>query len=104
LLRVVAELPRGAVILPDLDLALDRAVWDSLGVAGKPEGPDDPPFGAEDHDTHPQYHLKLLLNRMGIAREEVQPWHRAGMAAAAPARSRAISNLFLPPEGSAGWV
>jgi ATP-dependent helicase/nuclease subunit B len=104
LLRVVAELPRGAVILPDLDLALDKAVWDSLGIAGKPEGPDDPPFGADDHGTHPQYHLKLLLNRMGIAREEVRPWHRAGMAAAEPARSRAISNLFLPPEGSAGWV
>ena len=104
LLRVVSELPRGAVILPDLDLALDDETWAALGTAGMPEGPDDPPFGRDDAVTHPQYHLKLLLNRMGLARAEVQPWHRAGMAAAPPERSRAISSLFLPPAGSAGWV
>lgn len=109
LLRVVAELPPdksagGAVILPDLDLALDRDVWDLLGTAGQPEAAGDPPFGRQDAVTHPQYHLKLLLNRMGIARDEVQPWHRSGLGAAPPARSRAISNLFLPPNASARWV
>jgi ATP-dependent helicase/nuclease subunit B len=100
LLKVVAELPRGAVILPDLDLTLDPAVWDQLGSAGA----EDAPFGEGDAVTHPQYHLKLLLNRMGVNRDEVQAWHRAGLAAAAPERSRAISNLFLPPAASAGWV
>jgi ATP-dependent helicase/nuclease subunit B len=54
--------------------------------------------------THPQYHLKLLLNRMGVARGEVQPWHRSGPAAATPERSRAISSLFLPSEASAAWI
>jgi ATP-dependent helicase/nuclease subunit B len=103
-LRVVSETPRGAVILPDLDLALEAGVWDELGVAGKPEGPEDPPFGRGDAVTHPQYHLKLLLNRMGVARDEVRPWHRAGLGATAPARSRAISSLFLPPFASAGWA
>ena len=104
LLRVIAALPNSAVILPDLDLALDEAVWAALGSAGIPEGPDEPPFGAQDAATHPQYHLKLLLNRIGVARAEVDPWHRAGLGAAPPARSRAISNLFLPPAASAGWV
>ncbi len=104
LLRVVAELPRSAVILPDLDLGLDEQVWTALGVAGAPEEADDPPFGPDDAVTHPQYHLKLLLNRMGVARGEVQPWHRAGIAAAPPERSRAISSLFLPPAASASWV
>lgn len=104
LLRVVSELPRGAVILPDLDLTLDGDVWKELGTAGQPEGPGDPPFGRFDASTHPQYHLKLLLNRMGLARDEVQPWHRAGLSPAPPARSRAISNLFLPPSASARWV
>ena len=104
LLRVVAESPRGAVILPDLDLALEDDVWQALGTAGAPEGPNDPPFGQADAVAHPQYHLKLLLNRMGIGRDEVQPWHRAGLAAAPPARSRAISSLFLPPAASARWV
>lgn len=104
LLRTIADLPNSAVILPDLDLALDQEIWDALGCAGVPDEPDGPPFGERDALTHPQYHLKLLLNRMGVNRAEVDPWHRAGLAAAPPERSRAISNLFLPPEGSARWV
>ena len=104
LLRVVAQMPKGAVVMHDLDLALDADVWGQLGLAGVPEAVGDAPFGREDAVTHPQYHLKLLLNRMGIAREEVQPWHRAGPSAAPPERSRAISNLFLPPAASARWV
>lgn len=104
LLRVVAELPRGAVILPDLDLTLDDDVWQSLGSAGIPAGEDEAPFGERDALAHPQYHLKLLLNRMGVNRAEVDAWHRAGMSAAPAERSKAISNLFLPPEGSSGWV
>ena len=104
LLRAVADLPNGAVILPDLDLALDHAVWDMLGRAGAPLSDGEVPFDERDAATHPQYHLKLLLNRMGLSRDEVDPWHRAGLAAAPPERSRAISNLFLPPEASASWV
>lgn len=101
LLRVVADMPDGGVILPDLDLAMDDAVWDSLGSAGGAHGG---VFERGDIITHPQYHLKLLLNRMGIARTEVEPWHRSGIAAAPPERSRAISNLFLPPEASTSWA
>lgn len=104
LLRVVADLPKGAVVLPDLDLSLDEDVWDELGHAGVAPAEGEAPFGREDALTHPQYHLKLLLNRMGVARAEVDPWHRAGPAAAPPERSKAISNLFLPAKASARWV
>lgn len=102
LLRVVADLPRGAVILPDLDLSMSPEVWDELGHAGAPDT--DPPPAPGDAVTHPQYHLKLLLNRMGVNRAEVQPWHRAGLGKGPPERSHAISNLFLPPEASKAWV
>ncbi|MCP5378837.1 MAG: hypothetical protein H6914_00250 [Novosphingobium sp.] len=91
LLRVIADMPGGAVILPDLDLAMEDSVWAELGCAGAPAQAGGAPFTRGDAVTHPQYHLKLLLNRMGIARGEVQPWHRAGLAAAPPERSRAIS-------------
>jgi len=104
LLKVVSELPRGATILPDLDLALADEVWDALGVAGGPAEKDGDTLGRDDAVTHPQYHLKLLLNRMGVARGEVKPWHRSGPAAAPPERSRAISSLFLPPRASAEWI
>ncbi|WP_120717751.1 PD-(D/E)XK nuclease family protein [Tsuneonella amylolytica] len=104
MLRVVSELPQGAVILPDLDLAMPQAVWDELGAAGASDNPGDPPFARGDAVTHPQYHLKLLLNRMGVNRAEVRPWHRRGIGAAEPERSHAISNLFLPPQASKAWV
>ncbi|MFM5916212.1 MAG: double-strand break repair protein AddB [Novosphingobium sp.] len=104
LLRVIAGLPNSAVILPDLDLSLGGDVWDALGSAGIPAADGEPPIAPDDAVTHPQYHLKLLLNRMGVNRAEVDPWHRAGLAAAPPERSRAISNLFLPPSASASWV
>ncbi|MET0251353.1 MAG: double-strand break repair protein AddB [Novosphingobium sp.] len=97
LLRTVAGLPQGAVVLPDLDIALDDDVWDSLGATG--EG-----FARDEAVTHPQYHLKLLLERMNVHRGEVRAWHRSGSGAAPPERSRAISNLFLPPTASADWI
>jgi len=102
LLRCVARLPQGAVVLPDLDLSMDAAAWDELGTAGARDA--DVPFGRDDAVTHPQYHLKLLLNRMWISRDEVQPWHRAGMGKGPPERSHAISSLFLPPEASRSWA
>ncbi|GAA0764706.1 ATP-dependent helicase/nuclease subunit B [Erythromicrobium ramosum] len=104
LLKVVAELPEGAVVLPDLDLGMDDAAWAELGLAGASEEPGGPVFASGDALSHPQYHLKLLLNRMGVNRAEVQPWHRRGIAAAEPARSRAISSLFLPPQASRAWI
>ncbi|WP_420807519.1 PD-(D/E)XK nuclease family protein [Aurantiacibacter odishensis] len=102
LLRTVSELPQGAVVLPDLDLSMGDEVWDELGSAGDTSG--ETPFTSGDALTHPQYHLKLLLNRMGVARGEVQQWHRAGLAKGPPERTHAISSLFLPPEASKAWV
>ena len=104
LLRVVADLPEGAVVLPDLDLAMDDAAWEELGRAGAADEPGGSVFGVDDVLSHPQYHLKLLLNRMGVNRAEVQQWHRSGAAAAEPSRSRAISSLFLPPLASRSWA
>ncbi len=97
LMRTVADLPHGALVLPDFDLSLAREVWDELGTATAP-------FARGEAVTHPQYHLKLLLNRMGVNRDEVQPWHRAGLGKGPPERSHAISSLFLPPEASRAWV
>ena len=104
LLRVVSDLPQGAVILPDLDLTMDPDVWEELGCAGAPAQPGGAPFAKDDAVTHPQYHLKLLLNRMGVARDEVQAWHRKGAGAARSERSHAVSAVFLPPRASAIWA
>ncbi len=104
MLRVIAGLPQGAVVLPDLDLSLSDEAWDELGRAGATPEPGGEVFGTKDALTHPQYHLKLLLGRMGIARAEVRAWHRKGATASDPARSQAISSLFLPPKASRSWI
>ena len=102
LLRRIARMPTGAVVLPGLDLSLSAEAWDELGAAGARDA--DPPIGRDDAVTHPQYHLKLLLNRLWVSRDEVQPWHRAGLGKGPPERSHAISSLFLPPQASRSWV
>lgn len=104
MLRVIANLPNGSVVLPDLDLSLSDEAWGELGRAGATPEPGGEMFGSSDALTHPQYHLKLLLQRMGIAREEVRAWHRRGIGASQPTRSHAISSLFLPPRASRSWV
>ncbi len=55
LLAAVAGLPRGRVVLPGLDQALDEASWRALDPA------------------HPQFGLKHLLLRLGVERAEVRP-------------------------------
>ena len=104
MLRTIADLPNGAVVLPDLDLSMPTNAWEELGRAGRAPEPDELPFSSHEAAAHPRYHLKLLLHRMNVAREEVRPWHRKGMGAAPPERTHAISSLFLPPEASKAWV
>ena len=69
------------------------AEWEALG-------PDDHGKG---EPTHPQYQLKLLLDRIGVAREEVRPWRFSGRAPSPPARSRAIANAMAAPAFSHKW-
>ncbi|HEY8191770.1 MAG TPA: double-strand break repair protein AddB, partial [Alphaproteobacteria bacterium] len=56
LLKVIAGLPQGQVILPGLDQDMDERSWDKID------------------DTHPQAALKNLLGYFGIDRSDVQPW------------------------------
>lgn len=100
LLRAVAELAQGQVVLPDLDIAMPDDEWAEIGPhevrdTGGPPGP--------TLETHPQFHLKLLLDRMGIARGEVMRWVRSGESDAPSRRAHAISNAFAPPDATGKW-
>ena len=77
LLRTVARLAEGSVVLPALDLAMAEQEWDALG----PHQPDDQGLRRPSLETHPQFHLKLLLDRMDVGRGEVRPWRRGARAA-----------------------
>jgi ATP-dependent helicase/nuclease subunit B len=91
----VARMAEGMVVLPGLWLAdiLPVEEWDALG-------PDEDGRG---EPTHPQYHLKLLLDRIGVAREEVQRWRWSGRAASPSARSRAVANAMAASDFSHKW-
>ena len=56
LLATVARLPKGLVLLPGLDRGLDDESWAALD------------------ETHPQFGLKALLQRLGVERRGVAAW------------------------------
>ena len=95
LLARIARLADGAVVLPALALAdaMPDAEWDALG-------PDEEGRGIE---THPQYHLKRLLDRIGIARGEVMAWRGTGRAASPAVRGRAVTHAMTAADFSDKW-
>lgn len=100
LLRTIADLPQGLVVFSALDLDMPDEDWAALG----PHEPDASGRRERAIESHPQYHLKLLLNRMGIARGEVERWRWGGGHDAAAARSRAIGNALAPAESTKRWA
>ena len=53
--------------------------------------------------THPQYHLKLLLDRIGVGRGEVQALALVGPVGSSPARGRAVANAMTAADFSDKW-
>lgn len=95
-LRRVSVLPHGAVILPGVDLDLAEAQWEALGPHPKGDGELKP---RRNHETHPQFHLKVLLDRMGLRRDEVENIPSAKAAA----QRQTIADIFCLPEDTAIW-
>ncbi len=94
----VAKLPLGAVVLPGVDLAMADTEWDSLGSHDKSDDGQQP---RRSHETHPQFHLKLLLDRMGVGRGEIEP---LGVARAdVVQRATTITDIFCLPDETANW-
>jgi ATP-dependent helicase/nuclease subunit B len=91
----VARMPDGMVVLPGFWQAdvFPKEEWDALG----------PDENGRGESTHPQYHLKLLLDRIGVAREEVQRWRWSGRGASPSARSRAVANAMAASDFSHKW-
>jgi ATP-dependent helicase/nuclease subunit B len=96
LLRRITRIPNGAVILPGVDLTMPTADWDALLPAPQDDGTPKAPRNVE---VHPQFHLKLLLDRMGISRDEVSVLPSATVSAQSPV----IVDIFCMPQQSAGW-
>ncbi|QPQ55779.1 double-strand break repair protein AddB [Allosphingosinicella flava] len=100
LLGVIARLPNGTIVFPGLDRAMPEAEWQALGPHEA-----DPETGrrARSIETHPQYALKLLLDRMSVGRGEVVDWRWGGGRDAPASRSRAIANAMAPARYTGKW-
>lgn len=83
LLRLIATLPQGAVVLPGLDRVLDDESWGRL----------DP--------GHPQYGMKQLLDRMNLCRDDVLDWPGAG--AGSDARIALLREALRPAPTTDAW-
>ena len=85
LLKTIASLPNGAVVLPGLDKDLDEESWSML--AGHPE--------------HPQAGMAELLRKIGAARAEVG--YVPGSAPASAARLGLIGEALRPAGSTERW-
>jgi ATP-dependent helicase/nuclease subunit B len=86
LLKLIAGLPQGAVVLPGLDLELAEDAWAEVG------------------EQHPQGAMKRLLQRAGIDRGQVRPWPAGVSAAEGRWRRRIVNEALRPPEATADWT
>ncbi len=92
LLRSIAMRDNGLVVIPGVDCEMPDEEWQSLG-----------PSEERSIETHPQFHLKLLLDRMGVARGEVIRWRWGGRADAPATRSRGVANALAPAAFTDKW-
>ncbi len=86
LMALIAELPKGAVILPGLDQNLDAKSWETL------------------EPTHPQYGLKRLLSRLGRDRDGIAEFSPGGLTKDSVARENFLSQALRPAGTTDQWV
>jgi ATP-dependent helicase/nuclease subunit B len=94
LLGAIARAPKGAVVLPGLDLDLDDRAW--AMIAG------DPGQNIEASFTHPQAALSRLLGLLQVKREDV-----VSLGEIAPnlaMRGKFVSEALRPAESTHEWI
>lgn len=89
LIKAVARLPQGAIILPGYDFDQPDVVWSQLQDA----------LLSEDH---PQYRFQNLMRELGIGPANIAPW--TPTAAPSPARNKLISLALRPAPFTDAWM
>jgi ATP-dependent helicase/nuclease subunit B len=89
LMQSIAALPQGAIILPGYDFDLPEAVWRHMDDA----------LTSEDH---PQFRFRHLMDQIGFAPSDVQPW--VDTPAPAPMRNALVSLALRPAPVTDQWL
>lgn len=98
LLKAIAKLPQGCVVLPGLDLQLDNTTWDAIGLGHEMD--DHPNVAALGH---PQAVLKATLASLGATREDVVSL-TPDAAPLLDARNRLLNEALRPAETTEQWA
>ncbi len=85
LLRAVARLPRGRIVLPGLDHDCPAEVWDAF------------------EPSHPQAGLRSLLAHLGAARGDVQRWGEKRGGEETSGRASTLAQALLPAVALSAW-
>lgn len=86
LLKTVANLPDGCIVLPGLDQTMDEKSWDSLD------------------DTHPQATLRHLLSTLHFDRKHVAIWPSSGDETKEQKTMRSfVSEVMRPADTAEEW-
>lgn len=88
LMRQVARLPQGAIVLPGLDTHLDDESWAQI---------------VPEHPEHPQFGLKTLLDRLGLKRGDVRLLTGTETSAAQRARADLVAEAMRPSGTTGRW-
>ncbi|MCG7572714.1 double-strand break repair protein AddB [Phaeobacter sp. CNT1-3] len=89
LMKAVAKLPQGAIVLPGFDFDMSPQGWADLKDA----------LTSEDH---PQYRYAKLLDELDLTPQEVEPWH--GYDAPSVARNKLVSLALRPAPVTDQWL
>ncbi|WP_397541641.1 double-strand break repair protein AddB [Roseovarius salis] len=89
LMRAVARLPQGAVVLPGFDTDMPADVWAQL---------DDAMTG----EDHPQYRFAAFMRALDLSPGHVRPW--TADRPANPARNRLVSLALRPAPVTDQWL
>ena len=91
LIAAVAALPQGTVVLPGLDLAMPEEQWQAIA-----EDPTDP-----SSRTHSQYGLYMLLQKLGMLRDDVV--QIGALDRDLEKRAAVFSTALAPAKSTSDW-
>jgi ATP-dependent helicase/nuclease subunit B len=87
LLKRIAALPQGCVLLPPIPVRdeINAELWSALTP------------------THPGYALKILIDALDRTPDSIAPWPFASAADCPPTRTHFVASAFLPADFSHQW-
>jgi ATP-dependent helicase/nuclease subunit B len=98
--RTISRMERGAVVLAGLDLDMAEDEWDAIrGHKEQSSGE-----GEARIETHPQFHMIQLLDRIDVSRGEVGLWDGGRGLIARERRSAVVATAMAPATFTEHWA